>query len=139
MHTTHSIPLSNKLDTTIWAIHVLLTTGCRYIFFYFIYFIYLCSFICFVASKGKALKEEWISYICHEVLNVSFTLIHFSNLIYQVWTKKIISMTVVSNPVVISIQCTAVGQISSVWEATCISNIQNHVSLGIQETLLPAG
>lgn len=25
-----------------------------------------------VASRGKALKEEWISYICHEVLNVSF-------------------------------------------------------------------
>ena len=33
------------------------------------------SFVCLnispVASKGKALKEEWISYICHEVLNVS--------------------------------------------------------------------
>ncbi|CAH3158389.1 unnamed protein product [Porites lobata] len=26
------------------------------------------------ASKGKALKEEWISYICHEVLNVSVPL-----------------------------------------------------------------
>lgn len=23
------------------------------------------------ASRGKSLKEEWISYICHEVLNVS--------------------------------------------------------------------
>jgi len=31
-------------------------------------------FLCIhpTASKGKALKEEWISYICHEVLNVSF-------------------------------------------------------------------
>ena len=32
---------------------------------------YFFLFSCFIASKGKALKEEWISYICHEVLNVS--------------------------------------------------------------------
>ena len=43
-----------------------------------------CSFVCLnispVASKGKALKEEWISYICHEVLNVSLQEnLHFSN------------------------------------------------------------
>ena len=34
-------------------------------------FAFLCFNIFPVASKGKALKEEWISYICHEVLNVS--------------------------------------------------------------------
>ena len=51
---------------------------------------YFFPFFCFIASKGKALKEEWISYICHEVLNVSVPvccMLHLSGFLKTCYTQ----------------------------------------------------
>ena len=55
---------------------------------------YFFPFFCFIASKGKALKEEWISYICHEVLNVSVPLccmLHLSSFLETCYTQFLFS------------------------------------------------
>ena len=55
---------------------------------------YFFPFSCFIASKGKALKEEWISYICHEVLNVSVPvccMLHLSSFLETCYTHFLFS------------------------------------------------
>ena len=73
LHTSQPSPESNLLFLNVFR---RLHASIALLIFTFFYHCsnYFFPFSCFTASKGKALKEEWISYICHEVLNVSVPL-----------------------------------------------------------------
>ena len=76
---------------------------------------YFFPFFRFIASKGKALKEEWISYICHEVLNVSVPLccmLHLSSFLETCYTQFLFLFSFLGRVWVIFIKITSYIEIS---------------------------
>ena len=92
-------------------IHLLL-----YDFYFLLTTVQIISFpFCIVASKGKALKEEWISYICHEVLNVSVPvccMLHLSSFLETCYTQFLFLFSFLGRVWVIFIKITSYIEIS---------------------------